>query len=159
MEVYPTNKIGHTVGFVPENIPDELKTYDHWVAHRNKEPYDPKTGGRASTTDSRTWAPFLEALDALESGAYDGIGFVFSSGDPYVGVDLDGCRDPETGEIGAWACRVIDTFADPGLYVEVSPSGRGVHLITRGVLRDGVNTKHVEVYGQCRFFRMSGRAL
>jgi len=41
----------------------------------------------------------------------------------------------------------------------VSPSGRGVHLITKGVCKNGVNTKSVEVYGQDRFFTVTGAAI
>src|SRR5215218_1543349 len=107
-----------------ENIPQEMKTYRAWVVHRSKIPHDPLSGLRASSTDSRTWRSFDEAEAALEigQGAYDGIGFVFSSGDPYTGIDLDDCRDPETGEITPWAQKIVDTFAEEG-YVEASPSG------------------------------------
>jgi primase-polymerase (primpol)-like protein len=44
-------------------------------------------------------------------------------------------------------------------YVEVSPSGTGIHIIACGVLKEGVKTKSVEVYGQDRFFTISGAAL
>jgi primase-polymerase (primpol)-like protein len=43
--------------------------------------------------------------------------------------------------------------------LEASPSGRGVHVITRGVCKDGVNTKSVEVYGQDRFFTVTGAVI
>jgi putative DNA primase/helicase len=158
----------------PENIPRELKGYAHWVVWKavrrgakiDKHPYDPKRADkRASTTDSRTWATFPEALEALEFGGYDGVGFVFSSGDPYVGIDLDDCRDPETSEIEEWARAIIAGFTDK--YVETSPSGEGVHVITKGVLKKGTKRtlgvggaeKKVEVYGQDRFFTMTGMIL
>lgn len=114
----------------PTGIATDLKPYAHWVVHLDKEPYDPKTGRRASTTDSRTWATFPEALKAFESGGWEGIGFVFSSGDPFIGIDLDNCRDPETGDLKEWAAKVCAAFVDA--YKEVSPSGRGVHIIARG---------------------------
>ena len=83
---------------------------------------------------------------------------MFCSADPFVGVDLDDCRDPESGEIAEWAQKIIDSFTDIVL-LEVSPSGRGVHLITKGVCKTGVNTKSVEVYGQDRFFTVTGAAI
>src|SRR5829696_8286673 len=100
-----------------ENIPEQLKSYRHWVCWRSeirageekatKVLYTPDTGRRAAHSNSRTWRTFDEALAGLELG-FDGIGFVFSSGDPYAGIDLDDCRDPEIGEIAPWAQKVID---------------------------------------------------
>src|SRR5215218_5487071 len=78
-----------------EAIPMELKERPQWVVHRRKIPYDPKSGKPASSTDLTTWATFPEALEAYKTGRYDGIGFVFCSADPYTGVDLDKCRNPE----------------------------------------------------------------
>jgi len=86
---------------------------------------------------------------------FDGIGFVLSSGDPFCGIDLDSCRDSETGEIEEWVQKIIDGFA--GAYIDVSPSGTGLHIITRGELDgDGKNTKTVEMYDMKRFFTVTG---
>src|SRR4051794_22911869 len=41
------------------------------------------------------------------------------------GIDLDKCRDPETGAIEPWALRIIELFDS---YTEVSPSGTGVKI-------------------------------
>src|SRR5215217_8484941 len=90
-----------------ENTPEELRRRPQWVVWRyeqregkfTKVPYNPSTGRRVDTTDMLSWCAFGEALDAVESGGYSGVGFVFCSADPYVGIDLDECRDPETGEL------------------------------------------------------------
>lgn len=152
--VYPT-RAGHTLGLVPENVPDELKTYDHWVVHLDKEPYDPKTSKRASTTDSRTWATFAEALEAYETGQWHGVGFVFSSGDPFVGIDLDDCRD-DAGMLAEWAEKIVEAF--PNAYKEISPSGRGIHIIARGKA-PGHKRGSLEIYCLARYFRITGVAL
>ena len=146
-----------------ENIPAEMKTYRAWVGWRyevrdgkeTKVPYDALTGRRASSTDSRTWRSFEEAEAALEIGGYDGLGFVLSTGDPFCAVDLDACRDPQTGKIEAWA---EDIIAESGGYVEVSPSGGGVHIIVRA---KAPNRKrdNVECYSCERFITMSGEVL
>src|SRR5215218_9362890 len=153
---------------VVENIPEEFTERRQWVCWRLEEregkqtkvPYIAGTNRRASSTDLMTWRTFDQALAAYEAGEppYDGIGFVFCSADPFVGVDLDDCRDPESGEIADWAQKIIDSFTNIVL-LEVSPSGRGVHLITKGVCKNGVNTKSVEVYGQDRFFTVTGAAI
>jgi putative DNA primase/helicase len=158
-----------TTGFVEEpldNIPEELRQRPQWLVWKleqrdgkpTKVPYIAGGVGRASTTDLMTWRTFEEAVQALKTGRYSGVGFVFCSADPFVGVDLDNCRNPETGEVAEWAQKVIDSFTDI-ILLEASPSGCGVHLITKGVCREGVNTKSVEVYGQDRYFTVTGAAL
>lgn len=147
-------------------IPAELKSYLAWVVWRyeqrggvpTKVPYVPGEGNRrASTTDLRTWRTFIEAVEAHAGGGFDGIGFVLSSGDPFAATDLDGCRDPETGEIEPWAQKIIAAAGEDS-YTEVSPSGRGVHIIVRG---KAPNRKRgpVECYSERRFFTVTGRAL
>jgi primase-polymerase (primpol)-like protein len=94
-----------------DNIPEEMRRRPQWVVWKletrgdklTKIPYIGGGVGKASSTDSETWRTFEEAAQALKTGRYDGIGFVFSSGDPFAGVDLDRCRNPETGELEEWA--------------------------------------------------------
>jgi primase-polymerase (primpol)-like protein len=146
-----------------QNIPEEMRQYRNWVVWKLEErdgdltkmPYIAGGVGRASSTDSLTWRSFEEAAQALETGRYSGVGFVFSSGDPFTGIDLDDCRDPETGEIKEWAEKIIEAL---GGYAEVSQSGEGVHIIVRG---KGPNKKRggVEAYSIERFFAMTGVAL
>ncbi len=149
-----------------ENIPEELRQRRQWVVWKLEErddkptkvPYIAGGVGRAKSTDLMTWRTFEEAVQALKTGRYNGVGFVFCSADPFVGVDLDDCRNPETGEIAEWAQKIIDSFTDV-VHLEASPSGCGVHLITKGVCKDGVNTKSAEVYGQDRFFTVTGAVI
>lgn len=144
-----------------ENIPEELKARPQWVVWQavgekpDKVPYSARTGRKASSTDLLTWSTFEEALEACEHGDYDGVGYVFCSADPYVGIDMDDCRDPETGEVASWADEVVRAL---GGYAEVSPSGTGVHVIVRG---KAPNRRRgpVEVYSTERFFTVTGRAL
>lgn len=154
--LYPTNEVGTTNLLVPTNIPEELRGRDQWVAHKEKQPYTPGTNRRASSTDLMTWRSFEEAVAALKTGHFDGVGFVFSSADPYTGIDLDGCHDPETGEIDPEAQEIMDAL---GGYTEVSPSGTGVHIIVRGKLERGRKRGWIEAYSCERFFTMTGRAL
>jgi primase-polymerase (primpol)-like protein len=145
-----------------ENIPTRFTERPQWVVWKlekrkgefTKVPYIAGGVGRASSTDLMTWRSFEEAVRALETGRYDGIGFVFCSGDEFVGIDLDKCRNPETGEIEEWAREIINSVSYK--YVEVSPSGTGVHIITRGKLREGHKKGNLEVYGQEKFFTFTG---
>ncbi len=153
---------------ITENIPEQLTERPQWVCwcleerdgKITKVPYIPGTLRGASSTDLMTWRTFREALDAYELGepAYDGMGFMFCSADPYSGIDLDKCRDPETGEVEKWAQEIIDEVFEG--YVEVSPSGTGIHIIVPGVVRGGAVRKGlIEMYSQTRFFTVTGRVL
>jgi putative DNA primase/helicase len=147
-------------------IPEELRSRRQWVVWRaeqrdgkpTKVPYrarDPRV--RASTTDARTWGSFDQAAAAVESGRAEGPGFVFDGLDPYTGVDLDECRDPETGEAHPTAAAIIGELDS---YSEASPSGAGVHVIVRAQLGGGrCRRGPVELYDQGRYFTMSGERL
>jgi putative DNA primase/helicase len=146
-----------------ENVPEELRRRRQWVVWKlerrgndlTKVPYIAGGVGNASSTDSETWRTFEEALEALSSGRYNGVGFMFSSGDPYAGVDLDNCRDPETGDLEEWAQEIVEALDS---YAEASPSGKGVHIIVRGKAPNKKRGK-VEAYSSERFFTVTGRAL
>jgi putative DNA primase/helicase len=153
---------------IADNVPEQLTERPQWVCWRlemrddkqTKVPYTPGTERRASSTDLLTWRTFEGALAAYESGEppYDGIGFVFCSADPFVGIDLEDCRNPQTGEVESWAQNIIDTFSAEG-YVEASPSGTGVHIIVRGIQKEGARRGRVEMYGQDRYFSVTGEKI
>lgn len=146
-----------------ENIPEELRRRPQWLVWKLEErdskptkiPYIAGGVGKASSTDSETWRSFDEAVVALKTGRYDGIGFVFSTGDPYAGIDLDDCRNPETGELEVWAAKTVQ---DLDGYAEVSPSGTGVHIIVRGKAPNKKRGK-VEAYSSERYFTITGQVL
>jgi len=146
-----------------ENIPEELKLRPQWVnwegvrkldGRLDKIPYTPPTSRKASSTDLMTWRPFEDALEGLDR--FDGVGFVFCSADPYVGVDLDDCVNPETGEVALWARQIIEGLDS---HTELSPSGRGVHIIARGRISHSGRRGHVEMYSQDRFLTVTGHVL
>ena len=119
-----------------------------------KVPYSPLTGSFASSTNPETWASYEEAVRACNEHDYDGIGFVFTPDDDLCGIDLDGCLNPETGEIESWAQKVIEELDSN---TEISPSGTGVHILIRGELPPGRNRKgHFEAYDRGRYFTISG---
>lgn len=147
-------------------IPTELKALPQWVAYgprKNREgqivqkmPINPKTGGNAAATIPDTWGTFEQAA-AAKYPDIRGIGFVFSAGDPYCGVDLDKCRNEETGELEKWAADIVERFNS---YSEISASGTGVHIIIRGKLPgDRKRMGRVEMYEQGRYFIMTGNLL
>jgi len=142
-----------------------IRELNQWVCWRLEErngkpsklPYSPLTGKRASSTNPDTWAGYSEAVTAYKKGGYDGIGFVFTKEDDFVGVDLDHCLDSETGEIEAWARKIIDELDS---YTEISFSQTGLHILLRATLPDGRNRKGpIEIYSHSRYFTISGQHL
>jgi primase-polymerase (primpol)-like protein len=158
----------------PEHIrrhtPDCLRERPQWVCWRieerggreNKVPVIPGTKRRASSTDPGDWRTFDDAMAAFEANAsLQGPGFVFSKEDGFAGVDLDDCRDPETGDIAQWGQAIIDDFNS---YTEVSPSGTGVKIFIRAVKPGGkcktdYATGEVEMYDHARYFTVTGKHL
>ncbi|MDP9474799.1 MAG: hypothetical protein M3R38_03765 [Actinomycetota bacterium] len=146
-----------------ENVPEELRRRPQWVTWKLEErggketkvPYIAGGVGKASATDLTTWRTFEEAVEDVKKGRRDGVGFVFSSGDPYCGIDLDSCRDSVSGELEEWAAKVVQIL---GGYAETSPSGTGVHVIVRGKAPNKKRGKF-EAYSTERFFTVTGRAL
>lgn len=145
------------------NIPEEMRQRPQWLVWKLEErdgkptkvPYIAGGVGRAKSTDMLTWRTFEEAVQALETGRYDGVGFVFSSGDPFSGIDLDKCRNPETGGLEGWATEIVEAF---GGYAEASPSGTGVHIVVRGKAPNRKRGR-VEAYSSERFFTMTGQVI
>jgi hypothetical protein len=144
-----------------ENVAQELKVLDQWVGwcwkqigkKWTKVPYDLRTGRAAASDDPGTWAPY-----SVTEG-HPNIGLVFSEDDPYCGIDLDGCVDPETGEITKLARQIIDRMDS---YSEISPSGTGVKIFIRGLVpgpRRKNPQKNMEVYDRKRFFTVTGHHL
>ena len=157
MTVYTHNRI---LSLRTENIPRELKVRPQWVVWEavgekpDKVPYSARAGRKASSTDLMTWSTFPEALEAYERGNYDGLGFMFCSGDPYTGVDLDNCVD-EGGEIASWALEIARNL---GGYTELSATGSGLHIIVRGNVPNR-RKGDIEIYSSKRFFTMTGHVV
>jgi len=143
-------------------IPETICEREQWVCWKKtqrdgnttKIPVTPGGGGFASSTDPETWAGFEIALEYARTGKADGVGFVFTDDDPIVGVDLDDCRDPETGEVDSEAQDIIERLDS---YTEISPSGTGYHVLIEGELPEGRNRRgHIELYDRARFFTVTG---
>lgn len=165
-----TNSKSPPIVVNPKSIPDEIKNLRRWVCWKwawsgkkwTKPPVQLDGRTPASSTNPTTWSSFD---DALESHHREGIGIGFVlNGDGIVGIDLDDCRNPETGELAGWARDIIDRLAT---YCEISPSGTGVKLLVRATLR-GVGGKQfprpggdgeVEVYATGRYWTITGQRL
>lgn len=118
---------------------DELSEAPIWVAWQEtgegrKLPLNPATGRAAASDNPKTWGTRKAAdrrSQKLKNGRPSGLGVMFAAlpqvdGWRLCGVDLDGCMDPDTGDLAPWAKEVAKRF---GSYVERSPSGSGAHVL------------------------------
>jgi hypothetical protein len=151
-----------------DNIPGEMRRLPQWICWQLKDVTDGKGGKKqtkvpfrtdgkpASTTNPKDWVTFDAAVRALRmSNKFSGIGFVFTRDAGLVGIDLDKCRDLETGETEAWAKAILSELNS---YTELSQSGQGWHTIVKGSLPEGGNRKgRVEMYDHDRYFVMTGK--
>lgn len=152
----------------PAMIPESLKVIPRWLLWKYIKKKKPDgtvfwtkvpfqcDGTPASTTNPATWCSYEDALDAWMIGDFDGIGMTL--GADVQGIDLDDCRDPETGELSELAIEVLERIDG---YAEVSPSGTGIKLFAKTNL-DGSRTKKemgVELYREGRYFTVTGQAM
>lgn len=125
-----------------------------------------------STKSERNWSSFHVAMAAYlqNPDKFAGVGYLItgkkvagSAADVFepaalVGVDLDHCRDPATGEIAPWAAEVI---AKLDSYTEASPTGTGLRVMVDATLpQDWVNHERgIEMYGgtAARFVTITGQ--
>ncbi|MBA2367350.1 MAG: AAA family ATPase, partial [Actinobacteria bacterium] len=112
-----------------------------------------------SHSDPSTWTTYAEAKRVLNTeGWAHGLGFVFTKSDPYCGLDFDDCFiDGKLHEYVASLIRRLDS------YTEITPSGKGLHVIVKAKLPGP--GKHItnapwggdfEIYDNHRYFTMSG---
>ena len=143
----------------------------HWVAWRwqyggrgwTKPPFRATDPDRHAANNDPT--PGVRALmpsPLCQAGKASGIGFVLTN-TKIAAVDLDKCRDPETGYVDAWAQAILD--AAPNTYQEVTVSGSGLRIIGtatgpeahRRFSIDGREGAGVEVYRRAvRYVTISG---
>jgi putative DNA primase/helicase len=150
----------------PEGIPQAMKEVRRWCcwAAVPKQKADgtveytkePRRGHapdkRASSTDATTWCDFETAYAHVLTGEMSGVGFVL--GDGWAGIDLD---DAFLGDdLQPEAASIVSRLSS---FTERSVSKTGAHVIVHGELQRGIKTSSVEVYGEGRYFTMSGDRL
>ena len=111
------------------DIPEELRLLPQWVAwDKDKVPHNAITGAYASVNEPSDWVTFDNALAAInKTNNYNGPGFVFTNMDEYTVIDLDDTKGDQIA-----LNRQIEIHREFDSYSEISPSGRGLHIIVRG---------------------------
>lgn len=120
-------------------------------------------GNVRSAHDPSIWMTFSEAVEcARQRGAPFGVAFVLTAVDPFFFLDIDGCYD-EQGRPSQIAVDLCAAFA--GCAVEISTSGRGLHIIGAGAMGSHSCTNRkaksygLELYTDLRFIALTGTAV
>jgi Protein of unknown function (DUF3987) len=171
MDAHPQTHCGDLANPPPGLSPLCLR--DHWVIWKwqpaengkwTKPPYCADSPSRlAANNNPQTWATHHSAVSAVSAGCADGVGFVLTNTN--VGaIDLDHCRNSQTGAIDAWAQAILDRA--PIAYREITVSGEGLRIIgvTKGqpvhrkfTIAEGSKGAAVEVYRSAtRYITISG---
>ena len=158
----------------PTGIPDELTELKQWVSWQiedrggkpTKVPYNARSGAKAQSNNPGTFSTFGKALEDHRKGRA-GVGFMFPAHKQYFGIDLDACRNPDTGELTPWGQEIV---AKINSYTDISPSGTGVKIVARGeidlprnvkklkdVLTYGDKKPEVAIYNHDRFWCLTGQ--
>lgn len=125
----------------------------------DKFPVDWKTGEVKNAHDPSIWTTFDNAIEQVRRGVGHGVGFVLTRDDPFFFVDIDGALK-DNGEWSDTAKALCAAF--PGAAVEVSSSGRGLHILGTGA--SAVPPDHgckngdlnLEFYTHSRFVALTG---
>lgn len=156
------------------NVPEELRAYKSWVLWRLEEkesgtkptkvPYS-VSGYPASVNTPSSWCDFESAVSMLNQHPdhFAGIGFVLSENDPFAFIDLDDPEDEtksydaETRNKIMERHKLIHELFDS--YSELSPSGKGLHILCKGSVAQGRKRAQVEVYSTQRFMTVTGNVI
>lgn len=150
-----------TVDFT-SHPPFAAPQYVPWVARPSatrpgkvdKIPLDWRTGRPGDAQDPALWLTYDAArmwADALGRG----IGFVLTEAAGIWCIDLDECLTPQ-----GWSGRATEVASRfPGAYIEVSHSGRGLHIFGTGPVpphRTRAREGGLELYSHSRFIALTG---
>lgn len=169
MDTINIKKINDYPAITPrlDTIPEFLKElpWAVWTAEPrhgqpgkyNKAPRNPVTGIKIGADKPDLFGAYDEAVTALITGKYSGIGVLIGGG--ITGVDIDSLRATRQArpEVEEW----ISKTREAGAYIESSPSGDGLRVFFRGALPAGSRKKSgpLEVYDSARFLTVTGRRL
>ncbi len=148
------------------DLPNAMRNARRWLLWRSEPKPDPtkkpakvpyyvdgvrRHGELDTPADQERLATFNEALRALQSGGYTGLGFALGpdgTGQYWQGIDLDDVPNRPALQL------LVDDL--PG-YTETSPSGTGMHAIGYGRLFEKLisNRSGIEAYAHKHFFTVT----
>lgn len=136
-------------------LPPAMRGAKRWLVHKNKVPFypngKPRSGELDGATDCQNLGTLDDALAALPTGRFDGLGFAlgFDGNGYWQGIDLD--------KVEANGLQGLAN-ALPG-YREYSPSGQGCHAIGFGCKFSAIKLNGIEAYSEGRYFTVTANSI
>ncbi len=138
-------------------LPKEMKKRKRFVGWRKEKlngkvaklPFSLIDGKANDWNQLERWITFNEAKTMNEP-----LGFVLVEEDRIICIDLD--HAIQGGKLTLMAKEVIENFA--GTYMEVSQSGKGIHIFAQGTIPDNLNlsSRGIEIYKKNRYIALTG---
>lgn len=161
-----------------ENIPSLLKDLNIWLCYdtRDKDYYKTLSDrqindnkkcprdlkGRKASTLKRLYT-FNQCLESVKNGFNTGVGIVLKNG--LICIDYDNCIDRVETDANynykkvifkkEVADRITQDINLINSYTEISPSGKGIHIILIANTKINVKTDAIEIYNN-HFIRITG---
>ncbi len=162
-------------------FPQALKDRLNWVLWKyasvngkvTKVPYKLDFKNAAASTRPDEWSDYKSVAEKImrDGGITEkqGVGRVVQKEERVVGIDLDGCRDSQTGAIAQWAEDIVEAVNS---YCEITPSQTGIRIWVIGDLPAGdkvfnldpatgfYGTKvKIEIFTDARYFTVTGQSI
>jgi hypothetical protein len=162
-------------------VPQQLKEKNNWVLWKlasvngkfTKVPYKLDFQNAAASTRPEDWSNYNSVAERIQQAggitSKQGIGRVVQKAERVIGVDMDGCRNPETGELSVWATSLIHAVHS---YTEITPSQTGARIWLIGDLPANFDKVYnldpavgfggkvkIEIYSDSRYFTMTGQSI
>ncbi|WP_029451034.1 hypothetical protein [Clostridium algidicarnis] len=138
-------------------LPEEMKNLKRFVGWRKEEvngkvaklPFSLIDGKASDWNHPERWIAFNEAKIKNRP-----LGFVLVEEDRIICIDLD--HAIKGGRLTPMAKEVVENFA--GTYMEVSQSGKGIHIFVQGTIPDNLNlsSRGIEIYKKNRYIALTG---
>ena len=138
-------------------LPEEMIKLKRFIGWRKEElngkvaklPFSLIDGKANDWNQLERWITFSEAKTMNEP-----LGFVLVEEDKIFCVDLD--HAIQGGKLTPMAKEVIESFT--GTYMELSQSGKGIHIFVQGTIPDNLNlsSRGIEIYKKNRYIALTG---
>jgi AAA domain/NrS-1 polymerase HBD domain len=139
------------------DFPAELKQQFVWLVEKDKTPHSPRTGRPANDCSLGVQLPEAAAFCKANPGFGLGV-YLRRKVDPAVPtinvIDLDHCIGDD-GTVELWAAEIIHALG-PVVYIEISRSGKGLHIWFYGVKPGNACRRGIEWYDHDRYLTCNG---